>query len=155
MFFIVKEYKPLVNGGRNMSEDELKLEDIKPFFNKMPIVYFATAVKDQPRVRPMALIYNNNKYWLTSRAYEIKMKEIEQNGKMEFSFFVQIEKHNLNIRATGQASVVVDQKVKESAVKAINFFDSYWTGPLISLKIEKVRVADSKTKNRYEFDWQD
>ncbi len=145
-----------------MSDKELKLEDIKPFFNTMPIVYFATSVDDQPHVRPMALIFCDSKYWLTSRAYEIKMKEVEQNSKMEISFFVKDgEQHNLNIRATGHAAVVEDLKVKKSAVKAITFFDGYWTGPedpnygLISLKIEKVRVAESKTKNRYEFDWQD
>lgn len=145
-----------------MSEKELTLEDIKPFFKKMPLVYFATSVDNQPRVRPMALIYNDGKYWLTSRAYEIKMKEIEQNSKMEFSFFVTKEdRSNFNIRATGHAAVVQDPEVKKSAVKAITFFDSYWTGStdpnygLISLKIEKVNVNDSKTKNRYEFDWQD
>jgi len=145
-----------------MSDKELTLQDIKPFFNTMPIVYFATSVDDQPRVRPMALIFCDGKYWLTSRAYEIKMKEVEQNSKMEFSFFViKEDRNNLNFRATGQAFVEVNQKVKESAKKAITFFDNYWTGPtdpnygLIGLKIEKVRVRDSKTKNNYEFDWQD
>ena len=145
-----------------MSEKELTLEDIKPLFNTMPIVYFATSVDNQPRVRPIALIYNDGKYWLTSRSYEIKMKEIEQNNKMEFSFFVVKEdRSNWNIRASGHAAVVKNQEVKTSAIKAITFFDSYWTGPedpnygLISLEIEKVRVNDSKTKNRYEFDWLD
>ena len=145
-----------------MSDKELTLEDIKPLFNTMPIVYFATSVDNQPHVRPMALIFNEGKYLLTSRAYEIKMKEVEQNSKMEFSFFITKEdRHNWNIRVTGHAAVVEDLEVKKSAVKAITFFDNYWTSPsdpnygLISLKIEKVSVNDSKTKNRYEFEWQD
>ena len=145
-----------------MTDVEITLDDIIPKLNTMPVVYFATTVDDQPRVRPMALIFHDGNYYLTSRSYEVKMMEIKQNSKMEFSFFVVNEdKSNWNIRAAGQAFVVKDLEVKTAAVKAITFFDHYWTGPndpnyaLISLKIDKVKVNDSKTKNRYEFDWKE
>lgn len=91
-----------------MTNAELKLSDIKHLFNNMPLVYFATATEGQPRVRPMALIYNDDKYWLTSRAYDLKMKEIKQNSKMEFTFRVVDDDYNLTIRATGHAFVVQD-----------------------------------------------
>ncbi|MBK5112188.1 MAG: pyridoxamine 5'-phosphate oxidase family protein [Candidatus Heimdallarchaeota archaeon] len=139
-----------------MTEQEFNFEDVKKHLLQMPLVFFSTVEKNQPRVRPMALINCDNEYWLTSRSYEEKMDQVKENAKFEFSFN---EQENLKgmIRITGKAYVIEDLKIKEKLSKAIPFFKDYYTEPadpnfgLIKLEIEEVRVLSNR--KRYRFDW--
>ncbi|NHJ47731.1 MAG: hypothetical protein FK733_08085 [Asgard group archaeon] len=139
-----------------MSE-EIKFEDIREFFFKMPLVYLATTEENQPRVRPMSLINCEDTLWLTSRSYDEKVQHIKNNPKIEFVFVLQNDEFNGMIRACGLATVVDDLPTKEKLSKAIPFFKDYFKNPedpdygLIQLEIEEVRVLSKG--NRYKFQW--
>lgn len=141
-----------------MTDATLQLEDIKPYLFKSPLVSVATIEDDQPRVRPMSLIAHEEQLWLTSRAYEEKMKQIQANNKIEFCFLVRDEFNGL-IRATGRAIIIEDLKTKEQASKSISFFKNYWESPndpnfgLMRLEIDQLRILDSSNGKRYTFDW--
>jgi general stress protein 26 len=143
--------------GINMTEQDFQFEDVKKHLLQTPIVFFSTIEKkQQPRVRPMALIHSNNEFWLTSRSYEEKMDQVRENANFEFSFNEQ-EKLKGMIRVSGKAFVVEDLSVKEKVSKDIPFFKDYFTEPadpnygLIKLEIKNVRVLSNR--KRYRFDW--
>ena len=140
-----------------MNEQDFQFEDVKKHLLQMPVVYFSTLEKNQPRVRPMALINCDNEFWLTSRSYEEKMNQVKENANFEFSFN---ESENLKgmIRVSGKAYVIEDLETKEKLSKAIPFFKDYFKSPtdpnfgLIKLEIKSVRVLSNR--KRYSFDWQ-
>ena len=67
-----------------MTEQDFKFEDVKKYLLQMPIVFFSTMEKKQPRVRPMALIHCDNEFWLTSRSYEEKIAQVKDNEYFVF-----------------------------------------------------------------------
>lgn len=139
-----------------MTEQEFTFEDVRKHLLQKPLVFFSTVEKNQPRVRPMALIYCENEFWLTSRSYEEKMDQVKENANFEFSFNDR-EKLKGMIRVTGKAYVIEDLKTKEKLSKAISFFKDYFTEPadpnfgLIKLEIAEVRVLSNR--KRYRFEW--
>jgi general stress protein 26 len=139
-----------------MTEKELQLNDIKKYFFNNPLVYFATSDKNQPRVRPMALINHNEELWIVSRSYEDKVKQIKKNSKFELTFMVDDEFKGM-IRAAGNAQVIEDLEIKKELVESISWFSNYFKSHedpnygLIKLEILEVRTLSSGTRCKFEW----
>ncbi|MCK5304911.1 MAG: pyridoxamine 5'-phosphate oxidase family protein, partial [Candidatus Heimdallarchaeota archaeon] len=56
----------------------MKLEEVLEYLKLQPLMYLATTDGNQPRVRPMALIYHKETCWFVSIAGREKIKEIEK-----------------------------------------------------------------------------
>lgn len=51
-------------------------DEVLKHFKKMQTVYYATYDGTMPRVRPMALIYHNNRFWISTGTKNAKVKQI-------------------------------------------------------------------------------
>jgi len=70
----------------------MKLEEVLDYLKLQPLMYLATADENRSRVRPMALIYNNDTCWFISIAGRGKIDEIEKNNNVEFAINPRTEK---------------------------------------------------------------
>ncbi|MFX1386453.1 MAG: pyridoxamine 5'-phosphate oxidase family protein [Promethearchaeota archaeon] len=135
----------------------MKLEEVYDFLNRLEIVSMATTEKDQPRVRIMALIPHNDKYWCCTISTRPKMEQFKANNKFEFCSIIKKNENLGSIRACGRAKIVEDLKLKKELSEAIPFFSGYWhdyNDPkfgLILLDIEKIEVQSPYDKQFYIF----
>ena len=61
--------------------DKLK-EEVWSHFKDLQFVYLATTEGDQPRVRPVTLLYIDKKFWITTGTNSAKVKQIKANQKI-------------------------------------------------------------------------
>ena len=136
----------------------MKLEEVYDFIKNLEVVSMATTENDQPRVRIMALIPHNDKFWCCTITSRPKMEQFKANGKFEFCSIIRKNENLGSIRACGRAKIIEDLEVKKELSKVIPFFNGYWedyTDPkfgLIQLDIEKIEVQSPYDKQFYTFD---
>lgn len=104
-------------------------EEVLNHFKDYQIVYLATAEGDQPKVRPVTLLYFDKKFWITTGTDNAKVNQIKANPKMEFCLLIEEQKKQGYIRAAGLAKIVQDKKIKEKIAKNCDFFSSYFKSP--------------------------
>jgi uncharacterized pyridoxamine 5'-phosphate oxidase family protein len=124
----------------------MKLEEITEYFNQQPLMFLATTEDDQPRVRPMALIYHNDTCWCCSISGRPKIKQMLENNKIEFAVNAFDKEEFSTIRGTGIAILVEDKETKKDVSKAIDWFSGYWKSyddpdfTLFRLDLDKIEV---------------
>ena len=122
----------------------IKLQEIWSLLDCFPLAQLATIDKDQPRVRPMALITHNGSIWFSSKSEWSKVEQIQNNEKVEFTLTPKSPSATGSIRCTAIAEIEEDLKTKEDVVKAIPWFSNYWIGSddpnftLIKMKLSRV-----------------
>ena len=133
------------------------LGEIFDIMLKNELIYFATIEDNQPRVRIMALIPFNNKWWTTTKTPRSKVNQIQKNENFEFSFLIKQGKNIGSLRARGKALITEDLEIKKNVSKEITWFDAYWTSYqdplfcLIQLDIEKIIVQNPFDKKFYSY----
>jgi general stress protein 26 len=109
------------------------LQGVLGHFQKQQIIYMATAEGDQPRVRPVSLIRLDEEFYVITGArggYETgKVKQIEDNPKVEFYMAIQGEGGQGFVRGETVASVVDDPRLREKVYGEIDWASSYFDGP--------------------------
>ncbi|MHA1201893.1 MAG: pyridoxamine 5'-phosphate oxidase family protein [Candidatus Heimdallarchaeaceae archaeon] len=136
----------------------MKLEDVIDYLKLQPLMYLATADGNQPRVRPMALIYHKDTCWFVSIVGREKINEIEKNNNVEFAINPQDREDLSTIRGAGKAVLITDFETKKEVIKAIPWFDGYWKSYddprffLYRLDLEKISVQIPVKKDIYIFD---
>ncbi len=136
----------------------MKLKDVLDYLKLQPLMYLATVDENQPRVRPMALIYHNDTCWFVSIAGREKINEIEKNNKVEFAINPQDREDLSTIRGTGKAILITDFETKKGVIKSIPWFDVYWKSYddtmfyLYRLDLEKISVQIPVKRDIYIFD---
>jgi len=120
------------------------LEEIYEFMKKDVLMHFATIEENEPRVRIMALIPFNNKWWCTTKTPRSKVSQIQNNGNFEFSLVLRQGDNIGSLRARGKALIIKDQDIRKKISEEITWFDTYWASyedslfSLIQLDIEKI-----------------
>ncbi len=104
----------------------MKLEDVIDYFKTQPLMYLATIDGDQPKVRPMALIYHKDTCWFVSIAGRKKIDEIEANNNVEFAINPHENEKLSTIRGTGKAILIDDAEIRTDLANAISWFDDFW-----------------------------
>jgi uncharacterized pyridoxamine 5'-phosphate oxidase family protein len=136
----------------------MNLENIKEYFEQQPLMYLATTEGDQPRVRPMALIYHNETCWCCSISGRPKIKQMIDNNKIEFAVNAHDREEFSTIRGTGKAVLVEDKETRKELSEAINWFSGYWKSyddpefTLFRIDIEKIEVQIPVIREFYIFD---
>jgi general stress protein 26 len=104
-------------------------EDIKEILNQFEDfqhVFLATMDDDQPRVRPVTLINLDKGFWITTDTWSEKVKQIQRNSKVEFSFMFRKRNRDCCIRVTGLARIIKDKQVKTKLARHCDFFSKHW-----------------------------
>lgn len=108
-----------------------KFDDIKEAwsrFKNFQHVCLATIENDQPRVRPVTLIYLDKEFWVTTNTTSAKVKQIQSNPKVEFCVLFKEEDRDSCIRIVGVAKIIKDRKTKTKIARHFNSFDKHWQG---------------------------
>ena len=135
----------------------MNLEQTYNYMKAMDVIFMATIENDQPRVRLMALIEHERQWWCCTMASRAKIRQLSKNSKFEFCNTIKNESSIGSIRASGDAEIIEDNKIKTNLSKAIPFFKGYWDSPddpqfaLIRLNIEEIVVQSPFDKKFYEF----
>ena len=136
----------------------MKLEDVIDYFKTQPLMYLATIDGDQPKVRPMALIYHKDICWFVSIAGRKKIKELDANNNVEFAINPHDREDMSTIRGTGKAILIDDQEIRQDLASAIPWFDGYWESAedprffLYKIDLEKVSAQIPVKRDVYTFD---
>ena len=106
-----------------------KSDDIKEAwsrFKDFQHVFLATMEGDQPRVRPVTLIYFNKRFWITTDTRSVKVKQIQGNPKVEFCLLFKEGDRNCCIRVAGLAKIIKDKETKARIAGRCDFFSEHW-----------------------------
>ena len=139
----------------------MQLEEITDFFKTQPLMYLATSENNQPRVRPMALIYFKDQSWCCSIGGRPKIDQISKNNKFEFAVIAPEREDMSTIRGSGKASKEEDPDIKKELADFIPWFSGYWDSyedpnfVLIRLDLEKIEVQVPKERIFYTFNIED
>jgi len=106
-----------------------KLDQIKEVwsrFKDFQHVSLATMEGDQPRVRPVTLIYFNKRFWITTDTSSAKVKQIQRNPKAEFCFLFKEGDEDCCLRVAGLAKIIGDKEMKAKIARHCDFFSKHW-----------------------------
>ena len=105
--------------------DDLK-EEVWRHFEHNQFIFLATSEEDQPRVRPVTLLYLDGKFWVLTGTENAKTKQISKNPKIEFCLLLQKGEKQGYVRATGLAKIIQDTKTKGKITERCEFFSEFW-----------------------------
>ena len=135
----------------------MKLDDIIDYLKKQPLMYLANIEGDQPRVRPVALIYHKDTCWFVSIAGRDKIKQLEVNNNVEFAINPHDDEKLSTIRGTGKAILIDDPEIRRDVANAIPWFDGYWESSedprfyLYEIDLEKLSVQIPQVRDIHTF----
>ena len=110
-----------------MNDKNIKLKsEIWQHFKSMQPVFVATSEGNQPRVRPLTLVYFDDKFWIATSTSSAKIKQIKENNKIEFCLMLKEGNYSGYIRGDGEANITHDKETKRTLADNIAFFKSYW-----------------------------
>ena len=133
----------------------MKAEDVINYLKKQPLMYLANVEGDQPRVRPMALIYHKDTCWFVSIAGRAKINQLEENNNVEFAINPHDDEKLSTIRGSGKAILVEDSEIRRDVANAIPWFDGYWESSedtrffLYKIDLEKLTVKIPQVRDIY------
>ena len=117
-------------------------EEILEKFAPVQTVSVATVEGDHPRVRPMSMLYLDQRFFLATGNGEEKMKQIAGNPHVEFCLTFHTESGSGYIRGAGVAEIIENLEWKDAVLETAPLFSQYFSGAndpyyaLIELKIE-------------------
>jgi general stress protein 26 len=109
-----------------MVEENEDIEEVWSQFEDFQHVFLATMEGDQPRVRPVTLINFDGKFWVTTDMWSEKVKQIQKNPRVEFSFVFKKGDRDCCVRVTGLAKIIEDKLVKTELARHCDFFNKHW-----------------------------
>lgn len=106
-------------------------------------VHLATWDGEHPRVRPVSMIFDEERFWVSTGCSDAKMDQIEQYPVFEFSLLLENDEGAGTLRCTGTTRIVTDLETKSMMAERIPFFSQFWDSPeedsycLIELMVER------------------
>ncbi len=104
-------------------------EEILSYFKEMQTVFFATCDKERPYVRPMLLLFVDNKFWVATGENDAKTPQLRENPHFEFCYLVEKGVENGSIRGSGQVEFVEDIKIRKKFIDDFSYISHYWQDP--------------------------
>lgn len=122
-------------------------DEVLKHFKKMQTVYYATYDGTMPRVRPMALIYHNNRFWISTGTKNAKVKQIQENKNSEFCLLVREGENNGSVRCSGESVIIDDKATKKELADTMPFFKEFWKDvddpnyTLIEIRVKNIEYS--------------
>ena len=104
----------------------MDIKEIWNHFKDTQYVFLATVEGDQPKVRPVTLIYFDQRLWITTGTKNAKVKQIVKNPKIEFCFYFEERGQEGYIRVSGLSQIIDDRKTKVKIAEQLDFFNEHW-----------------------------
>jgi len=110
-----------------MSE-KLKAE-IFSYFKQLQTVFLATSDEERPYVRPMLLLYVDEKFWIATGSEDAKTPQLKNNPHFEFCYFIEDSDENGYIRGAGKVEFVTGLKIRKKFIDDFSYIRHYWQEP--------------------------
>ncbi|HPT71534.1 MAG TPA: pyridoxamine 5'-phosphate oxidase family protein [Candidatus Cloacimonadota bacterium] len=110
-----------------VNESALQSE-VMSYFGRYQYAYLSTCDKNQPRVRPVALFYVEDRFWVVTFSGDAKVSQIRSNRNIEICLPIREAGDTGYIRATGTAHIDNDSYNKREASEFCYFFEEYFSG---------------------------
>lgn len=128
--------------------DRMNIIDFPSYFTTMQDCAFATVYADLPYVRPMALLFVDGEFYVTTRTNSNKVNHLRANN--HFSIFLLTKKADtdLHIQGKGTAEIIIDATLKNRVFHAEPMISCYWQGPvhpdftLLKLNFTELFICD-------------
>jgi len=141
-----------------MNDKMSKVKDeVWNYFKDSQYIFLATSEENQPRVRPVTIIYFDKKFWITTGTNNNKVAQIQKNPKIEFCLVVKKEDRQGYVQGTGLAKIVKGKEQKEKIAEHCDFFSDFWESPddpdytLIELSINEIEYLKPNEINVSKF----
>ena len=105
-------------------------KEIFSYFHQTQPVYLATNDGNKPRVRPVTLIWFEEKFWIATGSGDAKVKQIYNNDNIEFCLPISNEKSMGYIRGAGGAEIIKDLVTRTKVLENIEFIKHFWQDPV-------------------------
>ena len=112
----------------NGKSNDLKKEVWEHFKNHQHI-FLATSEGDQPRIRPVNLVYLNGRLWILTGTRNAKTTQIQKNPKIEFCLLFQKGENRGYIRTTAVARIIQNRETRIKIAEHTEFFNEFWKNP--------------------------
>lgn len=113
-----------------MTTDEIVIRDEAwGWLEPVQTVQFATFDGNFPRVRPMSLILDSERFWLCTGTSDAKVAQLMDFPVFEFCKVLVGEDSRGTLRCSGTVEMVSDPTERSRMAKVIPFFKEYWEDP--------------------------
>ncbi len=113
------------------------------FFGRMQMVFLATCENDLPKVRPVMLIYYNERFWVATFSTSAKIRQIKNNQKVEFCMELDVSEKKGYVRGAGNAEIIEDEETRKLLASKIPFFKVHWkTADDENFTLLEIKVTD-------------
>jgi uncharacterized pyridoxamine 5'-phosphate oxidase family protein len=110
--------------------EKAKLKDeIFQYFVEQQPIFLATIEGNQPRVRPVTLIYLRDDFYVATGSSDAKTSQIQKNPRVEFGLLVEKGESRGTIRAECIASLVKDTEIRTHIFEKIPFMKEFFKTP--------------------------
>jgi uncharacterized pyridoxamine 5'-phosphate oxidase family protein len=89
-------------------------------------VHLATWDGERPRVRPMSLVYQEERFWMCTGSKDAKAGQLASYPVFEFSLMLEGQGCRGTLRGSGIVRLVTDPDEKRRVAGLIPFFGDYW-----------------------------
>ncbi len=108
----------------------MKIEECVEFANKNPLSWVASTDGDQPRVRALGMWFaNENGFYFQIREDMDMYRQLQQNPKVEASFWQSGEMFGTMLRVAGEVEFLKDPKLKMKVLEDRPFLKEFGFTP--------------------------
>ena len=108
---------------------DMHISDYSRYFQVHQDCAFATVYENLPYVRPMALLFVDGEFYITTGASRNKVKHLLANKHFSLYLLKKIDDMDLFIQGSGTAEIVTDAATKSRVFQAEKMIACYWPSP--------------------------
>jgi uncharacterized pyridoxamine 5'-phosphate oxidase family protein len=123
-------FETLISFSRESIDMKDVWDSLVKYYGEQQVVSFATVEDKQPRVRPMTLIYTEDRFYMITGARggkdAFKLRQLRENPR--FEYYRTLKGGNVDgfIRGMGESWEVGDEKVKEKIYNLIEWSKGFF-----------------------------
>jgi general stress protein 26 len=106
-----------------------KLQEILNHFDSVNHVVLASAEGDQPRLRPITLINQGDRFFFATQSSDSKVKQLLDNPKIELILQWREPPNNGYVRLEGTTEKLVDENLVSKLYFESGFIEKLWSSP--------------------------
>jgi general stress protein 26 len=105
---------------------ELLKREVWQRFKTMQTVYLGTVENEQPRVRPVTMLFLENRFWILTGTADDKVTHLRSNPQTEFCLPLPEDRGTGYVRFSGIAIIVSDKQTKVRIAENCPYFRDHW-----------------------------
>jgi len=92
-------------------------------------VYLATSEDNQPHVRPVTLVVNRERFFISTGTNDAKVRQISSNPLAEICLPLKGDGYSGYVRARGKLEQVSNNKIRAELYNETTFISKFWESP--------------------------